>query len=195
MQFEFELTEDDWVAVGNDFRRMTPGQFSPVAYLMMAISGGGIALLILVFVLKDYIYDVPDLGELIGTFASGVGLYSCFICLWVWWNYRDSAIRRRTRRQSDLRHGVDPLGPRIVTIDENRIAETTPDHNGSIAWSRVERVTHAPKHLFVYLTSLPECVICFIIPRRAFATESEFEDFCRTAHEYWETARRPKPSA
>ena len=196
MQVEFELTEDDWLAAIHDFRRTTPGQNSPVAQLLQAVLTGGLALLLVAFALRNYIYDVPDIRSQVGMFAAGILAFTCAIYLYLWWNYRDPAIRRQIRRESELSNGADPsLGPLHLTIDENRIAETAPGYNGSIAWSHVTQVTHTPNHLFVYLTRFPESLICYIVPRRAFAIESEFEKFCQTAHGYWEAARQPESSA
>lgn len=57
------------------------------------------------------------------------------------------------------------------SIIETRLSGTTIRN-----WNSVERIVVTPSHLFVYTSGIE----AFVVPRYAFATEVEFENFLET---------------
>jgi YcxB-like protein len=69
------------------------------------------------------------------------------------------------------------LAPRTVTITSDRLKESSDFKDTSLAWRAVERVAHTSDHIFIYISAMS----AIIVPRRAFASSSEFDDFLAAA--------------
>ncbi|MFO1501858.1 MAG: YcxB family protein [Verrucomicrobiota bacterium] len=65
------------------------------------------------------------------------------------------------------------LGPRQVSLTEEGIGETSSLHQSLFRWSVVRSAAVAPQHVFV----LVDRNAAIIVPRRAFASEVEREQF------------------
>jgi hypothetical protein len=71
-----------------------------------------------------------------------------------------------------------------VTISPEGVADASEHGQSSTAWRAVERVAAADEHVYIYTSALG----AVIVPRRAFAGPSQFEEFVRTAREHHERA-------
>jgi len=71
-----------------------------------------------------------------------------------------------------------------VTISPERVTDSSEHAQTSTAWGAVERVAAADEHAYIYTNALA----AIIVPRRAFAGPSEFEQFVRAAREHHEKA-------
>lgn len=71
-----------------------------------------------------------------------------------------------------------------LSIAPDAISERTDVGQATTSWRRVEKITDADQHLFLYTGA----VQAFIVPRRAFSDESEFRAFIETARRYREEA-------
>ena len=59
-----------------------------------------------------------------------------------------------------------------LAIDADGLTESRPSGYTVRKWSSVEQISMTPQHLFVYTSGIE----AFVVPRRAFETESEFND-------------------
>jgi hypothetical protein len=71
------------------------------------------------------------------------------------------------------------LSPEALTASDQSAANT-------VRWHAVERIIEQPDHAFFYISQ----VEAFILPKRAFADERQFEEFVDTARRYHAEARR-----
>jgi len=67
----------------------------------------------------------------------------------------------------------------LVTISPESITDSGEFGQNSTPWRAVERAAHNGDYAFVYTSSLA----ALVVPRRAFTTPTEFEEFVRTASE------------
>ena len=72
----------------------------------------------------------------------------------------------------------------VVTISPVSVTESSELGQASTAWRAVERVAAADEHAYIYTSALA----AIIVPRRAFAGPSEFEQFVQSARNYHEKA-------
>jgi hypothetical protein len=70
------------------------------------------------------------------------------------------------------------------TISPENVTDSSEHRQSSTMWSGVERVAATDKHAYIYTSALA----AIIVPARAFAGASEFEEFVRLAKGY--TRRR-----
>lgn len=71
-----------------------------------------------------------------------------------------------------------------VTLSPENINDSTEHGQTSTGWRAVERVAATAEHAYIYTGALA----AIIVPRRAFASSSEFEAFVRTAREYHQSS-------
>jgi hypothetical protein len=71
-----------------------------------------------------------------------------------------------------------------VAISPDGITESSEFGQASTAWRAVERVARNGDYAFVYTSALT----AIIVPRRAFAAPTEFDEFVRAASDYREKA-------
>jgi hypothetical protein len=67
-----------------------------------------------------------------------------------------------------------------MIVCSDGLTETRPSGSTVRNWSSVERIAMTRDHLFVYTSG----VEAYVVPRRAFSAESEFEDLANTIAEY-----------
>ena len=77
------------------------------------------------------------------------------------------------------------FSPHRVTISPEGVTSSSELEQTSTAWRAVERVVASPTHAYIYTNALA----AVIVPQRAFASPAEFEEFIRTARDYYENAR------
>jgi hypothetical protein len=180
MTAEYELTKDD-VSVFNLYhhchsptarRQYYRSWFVPAAVWLMVCTG--------IWYLADRERGAPlrTFLDLLPLF-SGVPLY----LLYFPWAYR-----RKLRKIVDgmVSEGQNRrlFGRHTVVLSPESITESDEFGQTSTVWRGVERVVRAGDHVFIYISALA----AIIVPRRAFAGASEFEEFVRAASGYHEKA-------
>jgi hypothetical protein len=76
------------------------------------------------------------------------------------------------------------FGRHRVTISPESVVESSEHSQSSTAWRAVERIVSADERAYIYTNALA----AIIVPRRAFASPSEFDAFVRTARGHHEKA-------
>ena len=89
-------------------------------------------------------------------------------------------IRWQTRKMSTrlLSEGLNKefYGECELDAGTDALTETRPSGSTIRKWTSVERVVATPSHLFIYTSGIE----AYVVPRRAFATDSEFKAFVDT---------------
>ncbi len=75
---------------------------------------------------------------------------------------------------------------RSLEITPALIAARTESHAGSTAWHAVEWIVEHREHVFFYISKTE----AYILPKRAFADERQYQEFLDTARHYHAEARR-----
>ncbi len=95
-----------------------------------------------------------------------------------------SKTRARVKRWCEERASSE-LGRRL-TITPASIDWASTVATGSLLWSGVTNLVTEKNHLFLFT----DAENAFVVPKRAFRDESDFEKFVETARQYWELARK-----
>ena len=173
MTAEFEITKDDLSAFNLYHHRHSPtarrqylrSWFLPAFIWLLLCTG--------VWYLAD-----RERGTPLRTFLDLLPLFSGapIHLLYFPWAYR-----RKLRKIVDgmVSEGQNRglLTRRRVTISLESVTESSEHSQTSTAWRAVERVVIADENAYIYTSALA----AIIVPRRAFASSSEFEEFVRIA--------------
>lgn len=106
---------------------------------------------------------------------SGVPLYLIYFP----WAYRRK-VRKMVAGMVSEGQNRGLLCRHRVAISPDGITESGEFGQASTAWRAVERVVRNGDYAFIYTNALA----AVIVPRRAFATATEFEEFVRAASDY-----------
>jgi hypothetical protein len=180
MTVEYEITKDDLSAF-NLYHHL----HSPTArqqYLRSWLVPAFIGLLIFggIWYLADRERDTP-----LRTFLDLLPLFS-FVPLYLL--YFPWAYRRKLRRiiagmvSEGQNRGL--FSRHRVTISPEGVTDSDELGQASTVWRAVERVVAANEHAYIYTNALA----AIIVPRRAFASPLDFEEFVRTARGHHEKA-------
>ena len=178
MTAEYEFTKDDLIAFNLYHHRHSPTSrrqyrrawFVP-AYLWLFLCIG--------------IWYVDDLkrGEPLRTFLDLLPLF-CGVPLYLLyfpWAYRRN-LRKIVAGMVSEGQNRGLFGRRRVTISLEGVTETGEFGQTTRTWRGIERVTETEDYVYIYANA----VAAFIVPSRAFAGPSEFEEFVRAARGYHE---------
>jgi hypothetical protein len=77
------------------------------------------------------------------------------------------------------------FGHHRVEISPEHVTEFNPHGQTSSTWRAVEQVAATEDHAYIYINAMA----ALIVPRRAFASPAEFDEFVRTARNYHAAAR------
>ena len=89
-----------------------------------------------------------------------------------------SGATRRSLEQG--RNAEKVLGWRRISIDERAVHVETEYSTLAYLWWGVDAITQSPDHAFIYFMTNN----AFIVPREAFRTDRDFEEFVEAARRY-----------
>lgn len=95
-------------------------------------------------------------------------LFAVFIVPYVRWR-----TRQMSRRLLNEGKNAGFYGECELAIGEDGLTESRPAGSTTRKWAAVKRIVTTPQHLFVYTSGIE----AFVVPRRAFDSDSEFTDF------------------
>jgi len=180
MTTEYEITKDDLSAFNLYHHR-----HSPVAHRQYLRSWLVPAFIWLLVCTSIWYLADQERGTPLRTFLdllplfSGVPVYLLFFP----WLYR----RKLRKLVADMWSEGQNRGlfdRHRVTISPEGVAETSEHGHTSTTWRAIERVVATQEHAYIYTNALA----AIIVPRRAFASPSEFAEFVRTAQGHHEQA-------
>jgi hypothetical protein len=95
------------------------------------------------------------------------------------WRIRDQ-VGKIYREGSSL----NIVGPRKLTLTSGYVVFSSPISQTTIRWSGVEQLIRVPTALYLKLASFA----AIVVPRRAFSSDAQFDQFCRAAESYRHSA-------
>ena len=171
MEVEYSLGLEDLLAFNQYRNAHSPTirrqQFTPRVAVLIALAG--------VWVLSSAIVD-PSAWIILGLFLGLVGAISYF-------SY-PARLRRRSRRlvehiyMEGQNRGL--FTRRRMTITPETITDATEISVTTMKWVAVEKIAVDQRHVYFYVSAAS----AFILPKAAFATEEEFQEFVETAQGY-----------
>ena len=131
-----------------------------------------------------YLVD-RERGTPFRTFLALLPLFSFvpFYLLYFPWSYR-RRVRKIIHGMMNEGHNRGLFTRHRVATSLDGIADATDVGHSSIAWRAVERVVRNDQYAFVYLNAFA----AIIVPRRAFSTPEQFEEFIRVVNDHHERA-------
>jgi len=180
MTVEYEITKDDLSAFHLYHHRHSPtarrqylrSWFLPAFVWLLVCSG--------IWYLAD-----RERGTPLRTFLDLLPLFSGvpLQLLYFPWAYRRK-LRKIIEGMVSEGQNRGVFSRHRVTISPEGVTESCEHGQTSTAWRAIERVASAGEHAYIYTNA----VAAIIVPRRAFASPTEFDEFVRTAREHLEKA-------
>lgn len=99
------------------------------------------------------------------------------------WLFLITASKKANKKSPILQH------PSTVTLSNEELRVEFASTAVTNRWAGVSRVENTPSHLFLFTQPADG----FIVPRRAFNSDEEFEQFCGFARQKSEAAKPPAP--
>jgi hypothetical protein len=161
---EFELTSDDII----DFNMHHLGNLK--SYLRIEKRNKMIIALVMLFGLIYFAttMNVPYIHYLALLLVVGGALaFSGYS------SYMRRSIARKIRKEIAEHENSGFVGYRRIEIDKYRISESGSIGESSCLWTAVRAIEKNDKLIIVYISS----VSAYIIPRRVFNTDNEFNDY------------------
>ncbi|MFN7954227.1 MAG: YcxB family protein [bacterium] len=119
-----------------------------------------------------------DVGSIVT--AVLVALFALFYA-----GFQRTMGRRITRRSLAASRNLGSVGPRRVTIAPRSFRCEGPYTDDQVRWPAVERIVESEHALYVYVSANSG----YVVPRRAFASDAEFEAFVAMARQYQAAAQ------
>jgi hypothetical protein len=180
MTTEYEITRDDLSAFS-----LYHHLHSPTARRQYLRSWFIPALMLLFACLGIWYLADRERGTPLRTFLDLLPLFSVvpLYLLCFPWAYR-RRIRKIIAGMASEGHNRGLFSRRRVAISPEGITDASDLRQSSTAWRAVERIAMNGDYAFVYVSALS----AIIVPQRAFASPTGFEEFVRTARSYHEKA-------
>jgi hypothetical protein len=177
---EYQITKDDLSAFSlyHHFHSPTARRqylrswFIPVVMLLLACIG--------IWYLAD-----RERGTPLRTFLDLLPLFSVVPLYLIYfpWAYRRK-VRKIIAGMASEGHNRGLFSQHRVAISPEGITDASELRQSSTAWRGVERIARNGDYAFVYVSAFS----AIIVPRRAFASSTGFEEFVRAASSYHEKA-------
>ncbi len=94
--------------------------------------------------------------------------------------YYKWAIKRNIRKIYSQSESKSVLGEHTIAIEPEGVAERSGVHESRIAWSGIERIEDGGQYIYLYIGPLH----AYVIPKRAFKTDTDAEAFLQQAQAY-----------
>lgn len=174
MEVDYELTVEDHLAFLRYDRSHPLAKGSWPKGATVSFCTRLLALLAILLSLKiDFIWNSLPLLTCLFIVSVAVVSWSLFTPRW-------TDPERQTRRFLVDKANQHYLQRRRTSIDAQAISQVMPGRSRSLLWTAVRRIAVTDKYLYIYEGP----AAAYIIPRRAFASEQEFEDFTTAAQWY-----------
>ncbi len=168
MKASYELTVDDLVAFTQYHHAQSPtarrqrfGCLATGLFAMLSLPA-----LILVGSDEPFLQTARDIWPLL----LGPLLFLIFAIPYIKW--RTGILTKKTINEG---RNTGAYGNCSLSLDPDGIRESKTSGDTVRKWSAVEKIIVLPEYLFVYTSGIE----AFVVPRRAFATDSEFDAFAR----------------
>ncbi len=177
MQISYETQLDDLVAF-NDYH----ARHSPSIRRMLRYFVGAVCILTALSLVFVYRQDGGLHGISVLVTAVPVLIIVALTLL-----FFPHALRSIVRRQLSEGTNQSILGPRTLVVSDQALVEQSAAGELQTRWGSVERVVSNDRYLFIYLSS----VSAHVVPRDAFVTPEQLDQFLAAVEQHRARAARP----
>ena len=176
LSVEFELTEEDLLAFNryHNAHSRTVKEIRRKAYLMLLLLAVLLGLLILIN---------PETWSFAGT--VGLAFILVVAVLMALPSFRRGQVNRMARRLWAEGGNQALLERQTMSITAEGITKDSPNVRSLIRWPGVGKIVTTDAHAFFYFSALS----AYVVPRRAFPDDADFENFVAAAREFHAAAR------
>lgn len=117
-------------------------------------------------------------------------LIAAMIPVYVAWAHSPAGVRWRVGRM--IRRGQIPalfFGRKRLSLASDGFRVAGDGFETFLAWRHLPRVVADTDHLFLFQTYTPRGLYGHAIPRSSFASDLDFDHFCRQTESYWRSVR------
>ena len=166
MKVNYELTREDLAAFVAYHQEASPA-VRRQRFGALLIAFGALMILPVAILLSR---DGPLLETALAIWPLLLGptLFAIFAPAYIRWRTRQITGRMLSEGQNKEYYGECEL-----EAGDEGLTETRPSGSTTRNWASVERVVTTASHLFLYTSGIE----AFVVPRRAFSTESQFQAF------------------
>jgi hypothetical protein len=190
MDIEYDLTPSDWAAFAHHAANRTSAgrrrKWMLAAVFLtatLAFSGKNLDAL-----LKGRARS----GETAALTVAAVSLMlPVGLIAFLFYTHSRAAIDRRVAALLARGFRLGPMGRKRLSISPEGVHLTGDGQDSFLAWRHVVRIDETPEYLFLYECYLPRGGAAFIVPRRAFASDADFDRFWQLADGYRRAAETP----
>jgi hypothetical protein len=178
----FQLTEEDVLA----FLRLPQDQLGPEVKARRLLGWRDLVRMLVAAAVAVGIFvwlDGGGMEEWLIYFGSTLAF---LVGLLGWLRFRNRASRRCVRRLLKQPIHARLLEPQQMQFTPAGLTQITSLATTTQSWKLVDHITVTGDHAFVILVDL----LCYVIPRGAFARDEHFGRFVETIESYWDMARR-----
>ncbi|HEX6984184.1 MAG TPA: hypothetical protein VF170_02355 [Planctomycetaceae bacterium] len=188
MNIEFEPTEEDWVVGFRDFGRRRASLASPAETPQRRSVIVFATLTLLLFVAPNFLPREQDPWRYPAAAAAGFFAALAFLSYKSLQAFSANALEASVRRLAATADGKYLVERHAVEIDPQWFRVRTATFEQALSWARVPAVSRAGDRFVVYRQISATIAAVTVVPRRAFATDAEFDEFCRLAEGFWRAA-------
>ncbi|TVP96262.1 MAG: YcxB family protein [Planctomycetaceae bacterium] len=166
MKVNYELTREDLAAFVAHHQEASPAVRRQRFGALLIAFGALMILPVAILITRDG--PLLETARAIWPLLLGPTLFAIFAPAYVRWRTRKITDRMLSEGQNK-----DFYGECELAADDLGLTETRPSGSTTRNWGSVERVVTTASHLFLYTSGIE----AFVVPRRAFSTESQFQEF------------------
>ncbi len=166
MKATYELTRDDLAALIEFHQQSSPAaRRQRIGCIVAALCA---MLLLPAGILLRADKPVLETAMAIWPLLLGPLTFAIFAAPFIRWQ-----MRKMSNRLLDEGQNKEFYGRCELEVSDKAITEIRPSGSTIRNWTSVERIVATPSHLFVYTSGIE----AYVVPRRAFSTEPDFEAF------------------
>jgi hypothetical protein len=147
------------------------------------ISGRSIVVLVFIVLAVAFFQGARSVPTAVGIAALYVALSAAYVG---WLHHRTRTVARRRVAEVVAEEKGKPSPLRLYSITEQGVGLREDGATRLAPWDSIADVVQTPSHIFVF----GDREFPGVIPKRAFASQTEADQFFRLAHDYWLHRRR-----
>lgn len=170
MNISYELTKDDYIEF-NLFHLKHSKTIRKTLFVQRYI----VSVLFLIMPFITYRFSEIPL-------TYWVSVFIIVYLLWVVYypKYFRKSVKRRILRMIEEGKNESILGSKRLDVNSEGIVEKSRNNEVKTNWDSIESIEETEKYIFIYVSA----VSAYIVPKRAFKTPADNENFINTVNSY-----------
>jgi hypothetical protein len=177
MQVEYSLTLDDFLALHRYHLNHPPARRRHTPWVLRLVLAF-LTFMAFLNLLTSWNDNEPQ------AFKHALVWALLMVAVLVGYLFRHWILARLIKRSLQQGKNAKLLKPQRLTITPEGITQDTGHSTATVAWEALEGIGTTEDHAFFYTNT----VTAYVLPRRAFANDGEFEEFVEKALRYYEGA-------